>query len=169
MPRIVHGHNRRLPGGGRSISPEYRAWVAMKNRCLNPNQGRFRDYGERGIGICERWIKGDDGLTGFQCFLRDVGVKPAPGMSLDRIDNDQGYRPGNVRWATGIEQARNTRANRVVDIGMGPMPLALAIERYGAANGATVRMRIHRGWPEDDAILTPVGTQPTQPAEFPET
>lgn len=62
------------------MTPEYRAWVAMKNRCLNPNQARFKDYGGRGIKICRRWL----GEHGFENFLADMGPKPSPAHSMDR-------------------------------------------------------------------------------------
>jgi hypothetical protein len=77
----------------------------MRCRCRNPNQARFADYGGRGITVCERW-------RDFAAFVADVGMPPGPGYSLDRIDNDGNYEPGNVRWATSKEQARNSRRYR---------------------------------------------------------
>lgn len=163
MGKIKHGHS---PEG--RPSPEYRAWAAMKNRCLNARQARFKDYGERGISICDRWLRGENGRSAFECFLEDVGPKPSEDHSLDRRNNDRGYEPGNVRWATRIEQARNTRAGRFVDIGAGEMTVAEAIERHGAASASTVYMRLARGWSPDDAILTPPGGKPPKPFPFPE-
>lgn len=86
------------------VSPEYRSWSAAKNRCVNPNNGAWRDYGGRGIKICERWLV-------FENFLADMGRRP-PGLTLDRIDNDGNYEPGNCRWATRKQQAQNRRAAR---------------------------------------------------------
>ena len=86
-----------------SNTPEYRTWAGMKNRCLNPNNPRYKSYGGRGISVCSEWIES------FSAFLSHVGLKPSPLHSIDRINNDGNYEPGNVRWATAKEQARNTR------------------------------------------------------------
>jgi hypothetical protein len=88
---------------------EYRAWKAMKTRCTNPNRADWKNYGGRGISVCERWA------TSFENFLADVGPKPSPLHTLDRILNDGSYEPGNCRWATRGEQLKNKRpwgANR---------------------------------------------------------
>lgn len=82
-------------------TPEYNAWVSIKERCLNPNTKHYHRYGGRGIQICEEW-KND-----FQSFYEHVGARPTAKHSMERIYNDKGYEPGNVRWATKKEQARN--------------------------------------------------------------
>ena len=74
----------------------------MHERCTNPRHKSFKGYGGRGITVCERW-------QSFDHFLSDMGLKPTSRHSLDRIDNDGGYRPDNCRWATPIEQAKNQR------------------------------------------------------------
>jgi hypothetical protein len=83
----------------------WRAWASMKSRCLSPTHHAYKNYGGRGIGICEEW------KNSFEAFYRDMGDCPK-GLSLDRIDNSKGYEPGNCRWATRKQQLRNTRVNR---------------------------------------------------------
>lgn len=93
-----HAHNS--AGGPTS---EYSAWLAAKKRCLNPRNPSYKGYGQRGIGMCPTWA------ASFAAFLRDMGLKPDPTYSLDRIDPDGDYAPGNCRWAPPAVQARNKR------------------------------------------------------------
>lgn len=86
---------------------EYRAWKGMRQRCDNPANPAYHDYGERGITICARW-------QSFEAFYRDMGDCPSSTHSIDRKDNDGPYAPDNCRWATRIEQQRNTRRNRLI-------------------------------------------------------
>lgn len=84
-------------------TPEYQAWHNAKNRTTNPNVPVWPNYGGRGITMCDEW------LNSFEAFFEHIGPKPGPGYSLDRIDNDGNYEPGNVRWATRTDQNRNQR------------------------------------------------------------
>lgn len=96
--KITHGHAR-----AGAPSPEYRTWQSMKTRCGNPKHPKYANYGGRGITVCQEWA------GSFEQFLADMGKKPHPRMSIDRIDNEQGYKPGNCRWATYKEQSANQR------------------------------------------------------------
>lgn len=82
-------------------TPEYRAWIAMKTRCYNPNAKRYPDYGGKGITVCDAWRES------FSAFLADMGPKPTPQHTVDRIKNELAYEPGNCRWATKQEQSIN--------------------------------------------------------------
>ena len=93
----VHGHTSRS-----YAPPEYVAWQNMRARCNRATHPSYQYYGGRGIAVCPEW-------DSFERFLEDVGQRPDPSLSLDRIDNDRGYEPGNVRWATRVEQAANRR------------------------------------------------------------
>lgn len=88
------------------LAPEYMVWSAMVRRCTDKNDKGWDDYGGRGITVCERW------RAGYASFIADMGRRPSPRHSIDRIDNDCGYEPGNCRWTTRVVQTRNRRVNR---------------------------------------------------------
>lgn len=92
---------------GLTKTPEWAAWKAMKQRCLNPANDSYEYYGGRGIKVCDRWL----GANGFINFLKDLGERPE-NLSLDRIDNNGNYEPHNVRWASKVTQQNNRRRYR---------------------------------------------------------
>lgn len=123
---------------------EHRSWQAMRARCLNPAHQAFHNYGGRGITVCARWESYED-------FLTDMGRRPTKRHTLDRIDNDQGYEPGNCRWATKKEQLRNTRFNRMVEFRGETMCMTELAERFGRSH-QMVNFRLKNGWSLEDAL-----------------
>jgi hypothetical protein len=146
MARVTHGQCR----GGRRPA-EYEIWSQMLRRCSNPRNPNFRYYGERGIVVCERW-------KSFQDFLCDMGPRPSPLHSLDRIDNDGNYEPGNCRWATRDEQMRNTRRTQMLTFNGETMCRKDWASRVGLTVDA-LRGRLRRGWDLSRALATETATQ----------
>lgn len=101
---LTHGDTRR---GKRNRV--YGIWAGIIQRCVNPNVKGYPYYGGRGISICDRWRYGEGGLSGYECFRDDMGARPSLKHSVDRVDNDGNYDPGNCRWATPKQQANNKR------------------------------------------------------------
>lgn len=93
---------------GLSKTREYAAWCGMRERCYDKDSPQYHRYGGRGIRICDRW------LDSFETFYKDMGKRPSPHHSIDRVDNDGDYAPDNCRWATNVEQQRNMKTNHNV-------------------------------------------------------
>ena len=141
--KLVHGDT--WQGGS---TPEYRAWLNMKGRCYNPKNASYRRYGGRGLTVIERW------RNSFEAFLEDMGRRPSPQHSLDRIDNSLGYFPENCRWATAVVQKRNSGGIFRVNIGGKIVCLKEACDLHGVSYGL-IRNRVRRGWPSEKALATP--------------
>lgn len=116
-------------------------------RCKNPKVKNWHDYGGRGITVCDRWLK-------FENFLDDMGFRPSDGHSLERRDNNAGYSKENCYWATRLEQAKNKRNNRWIEILGKRQHLAEWAREYNVDHTLIIQ-RINRGWTEHDAITTP--------------
>lgn len=110
---------------GRSKTPEYALWRNMRQRCQNPSFARYKDYGGRGISVCDRWNQS------FEDFIEDVGLRPSPNHSLDRIDNAGNYEPGNCQWATRTMQQSNTRRNWFVQTPHETITVSEYARRFG--------------------------------------
>lgn len=93
----------------RRDEPEFAAWRGMRHRCNSPKNSAWKNYGGRGIKVCERW------QSSYEAFLADVGRRPSPTHSLDRIDVNGNYEPDNVRWATRDEQSQNQRRRITIE------------------------------------------------------
>lgn len=142
-------------------TPEYACWWAMRDRCNNQSHPHYQDYGGRGIRVCERWAES------LAAFREDMGPRPSPRHSVDRIDNTKGYDCGkcpdcdsrgakpNCRWATATEQMRNRRDNQMLThegmtLWVGDWARLLGINRV------TLKGRLRAGWSVEKAFTTPV-------------
>ena len=134
---------------GLSHTIEYRIWQGMRNRCYNENNARYYSYGERGITICDRW------LNSFENFYADMGHIPSLNHSIDRVDNNGDYEPGNCRWATWEEQANNRRNNVLYNYRGLDYTLAQLSEEF-YIKPKTIQMRLIRGSTVEEAIETPI-------------
>lgn len=101
---------------GLSKTRIYRVWATMKDRCFRPNSQKFKDYGNRGITVCDEWKDSFEAFYGYVSKLPHYGEE---GYSLDRINNDGNYEPGNVRWATAETQSNNRRCSLKAGVGIG--------------------------------------------------
>lgn len=126
----------------------YLVWAEMLSRCRNPNHKAFKNYGGRGISVCERWSK-------FEFFCSDMGPRPLDGM-LDRINNDEPYQPDNCRWATRKEQNSNRRNCIYVDADGEHVTLREYCRRKELPYRAIVKRIKYRNWPLAMALQEPV-------------
>jgi hypothetical protein len=140
--RLIHGHNRRA-----KRSPEYSSWASMKSRCYNKKHKSYAEYGGRGITVCAQW------LNDFEAFLRDMGPRPS-GTTIDRIDGNGNYQPGNCRWSRPPDQARNTKQVRLLLFRGESRPMSEWAQLHGLSV-FTVAKRLKRGWSVDKALTTP--------------
>ena len=129
---------------------EYNVWIAMRDRCLNQKDEAYYNYGGRGIRVCDEW------LTDFQAFYDYMGPRPSNRHSIDRINNDGHYEPGNVRWASPIEQGNNKRNNRAITIDGITKNLAEWAREYGISASRIQRRIDKSGWDPKTAVTKPV-------------
>jgi predicted nucleic acid-binding Zn ribbon protein len=137
--------------GMRGIS-EYDIWRSMAQRCNNQKSSSYTNYGGRGIVMCDRWLDPENGFTNF---YTDMGPRPSPKHSIDRIDVDGNYCPENCRWATHKEQARNKRNNKMITYAGKTLCLVEWDEEVGIPY-TTIWARLRNGWSVEEALTTPV-------------
>lgn len=138
MSSVIHGS---------SESPEFSTWIDIQTRCYNPRSTGYRNYGGRGIRVCDRW------RSNFSHFLEDMGKRPT-GCSIDRINNDGDYEPGNCRWATRVDQANNRRTNVFLTIGGKSKTISQWAEFTGIKM-ATIHRRFKVGY-RGEALIQPL-------------
>ncbi len=144
--RANYFHGQSVRG---NVSPEYRCWRGMIQRCFNKNSTGFANWGGRGITVCKKW------RDSFSAFYADVGPRPGPGYSIDRIDNGKSYTKSNTRWATKKQQARNTKTNRVIKFQGEKLCITAWAEKYNI-RADTLFHRLNQGWPVKRALQAPV-------------
>lgn len=140
----------RMTTHGYARSPTYSSWGSMIQRCKNESLEGYKDYGARGITVCERW----QGENGFANFLSDMGPRPSKSHTIDRKDNDGPYSPDNCRWATRHQQSRNRRDNRFIEFNGERMCLNDWAKKTGLWR-LTISLRLKRGWSIERALTTP--------------
>lgn len=145
LPRVKFGEKHSRFRHGLSNSLEYHSWSGMKSRCYNPSNAAYKNYGGRGIKVCDEW------LQSFNSFMRDMGKKPSPKHSIDRINNNGDYEPGNCRWADDTAQARNKRNNRLITV-LGVTGTAGMWSDISGLTQSAIKHRIKRGATPQDAV-----------------
>lgn len=144
--RERHGHTYKA-----TKSFTYRSWEAMRCRCRDAARVEYKHYGGRGITVCQRWE------NSFPAFLEDMGERP-PGTTLDRVDTDGNYEPGNCRWATMQEQHQHTRRSRIVTF-KGRSLTVSAWARILGIDRSTLRRRLDKGIDAELAVSMPVNAR----------
>jgi hypothetical protein len=142
-----HGRSR---GGSTGIAGEYQSWADAKKRCVNPRATGYRNYGGRGIRMCESWLRS------FEAFYADMGPRPK-GHELDRIDVNGHYEPGNCRWIPRRQQFSNLRKNRFVEF-EGERLTVMEASRRAGISPYVVYGRLNNGWSVERALTEPVKT-----------
>lgn len=143
---------RRKKTHGKTGTPEYRAWANMLTRCRNPQGDPLGNYYVRGITVCHRWRK-------FEHFYEDMGDRPSPKHSLDRINNNGHYEPGNCKWSTRSEQQNNTRHNHYLTHDGITLTLTEWADRIGMSL-FTLSQRVNGyKWTVHEALTVPLGSR----------
>lgn len=129
--------------------PEVGIWRGMIRRCEDPLYKEYGNYGGRGIKVCQRW------RHSFSSFYEDIGQRPDPKYTIDRVNNDGDYEPGNVRWATQKQQQTNKRTNHLIAYRGETLPVSVWAERCRISTEAVIS-RLKHGWPVKEALEKPI-------------
>lgn len=140
---------------GSSKHPLHKRWAGMLERCYSPKSKSHKDYGARGIQVCERWRHGDGLRTGFECFVADMG--DARGMTIERVDSKGHYEPGNCTWASKADQSRNRRGVSLIEFDGLRLTRGQWAERTGISY-FTLRDRMEAGWSVERMLTEPSKT-----------
>jgi len=144
------GENHPQYRHGMTDTPEFAAYIDMIRRCYKQEHRAYKNYGGRGIRVCDRW------RVSFENFIDDMGLRPGSEYSLDRKENDGDYEPNNCRWATRKEQCNNRRSNRIVCYHGETMTLAQAVTiSKGKVTRNIANLRLKKGWSVDTALDVP--------------
>lgn len=134
--------------------PEYGVWKGIRSRCSASASAKDKAvYFDKGIAVCDRWLSGEGGLTAFECFFADMGARPSPKHSIDRIDGTKGYSPANCRWADALTQSNNRHYTRRLAYRGQEITIPEASLLTGLKRG-TIWHRLKQGWSVDRALST---------------
>lgn len=139
---------KRLSKHGLTNSLEHKSWIQMRRRCLQPNDQAWDNYGGRGIRICERWNQ-------FEYFLLDIGPRLSAQYSIERVNVNGNYEPGNCFWATKKEQANNKRSNHIIEFN----GLSMTMSQWGEKTGIGfygIKNRLKLGWTIERTLTEPI-------------
>jgi len=148
---------------GLTYTPEYRSWCHMKGRCYCPNDSRYHRYGGRGIKVCDRW------LNSFENFYKDMGPRPSPKHSIDRVDNNGNYEPSNCRWVT-VKTQNSNRSTNVSRIYKGKhrnireLRLIARLLYDNVIDNENIRKRLQRGWTLEKTLSQKLRNNPISQA-----
>lgn len=137
---VTHGRAKR-----KATLPEYEVWVQMKGKCFRQTHEAYKNYGARGITVCEEW------RNNFQAFYDHVGPRASPKHTIERINNNGNYEPGNVKWATRHEQNRNQRSNVYLTVD-GVTKCVADWEASSGTKRTTIYTRVKAGWDDRSAV-----------------
>lgn len=146
-------------GSWKSHRSTWQSWADMKQRCLNPRSHNYHNYGGRGITVCDRW------LSSFQLFFQDMGQKPE-GLTLERINTNGNYEPGNCKWANRLDQRRNQRDCIYLDFNGERKTLQQWADQIGL-NRSTIKLRLDQGLPANEILSAIRRNGDRRPLNFP--